>query len=194
MTETLEGKLLIAMPVMTDPRFAQSVIFMCAHSDDGAMGLIVNQLSDDVTFRSLISQLDMAEEFDVDIPDPETVAERRVHVGGPVDPARGFVLHSPDYFVEGASVTVADGICLTATLEVLASMAQSPSPKDAFLALGYAGWTAGQLEAEIQANGWLHTDATTELVFATPIEDRYRRAMDQLGIDPSFLVSTSGRA
>ncbi|MEO1265264.1 MAG: YqgE/AlgH family protein, partial [Pseudomonadota bacterium] len=138
--------------------------------------------------------LDLDGADDIAIQKSRHTKPRRVHVGGPVEPARGFVLHSPDYFVSGASVNVAEGICLTATLEVLATMAQSSRPQDAFLALGYAGWTAGQLETEIQANAWLHTDANAELVFETPIDERYRRAMEQIGIDPSYLVSDAGRA
>ena len=191
----LEGQLLIAMPGMTDTRFARSVVFMCAHSDEGAMGLIINKAADDLRIGELLEQIDLSdggdeEAFEIIPP----VAERLVQNGGPVENNRGFVLHSPDYFAEDATMQVVDGICLTTTTDILKAIASGKGPKQSILALGYAGWAPGQLESEMQANGWLNCSADPDLVFAGELGEKYDRALAKLGIDPSHLVSTAGRA
>lgn len=188
----LEGQLLIAMPSIGDSRFERSVIFMCAHSDEGAMGLIINRASDEITFRQLLEQLNVIEDEEVAAGDP--VERMPVHIGGPVETARGFVLHSADYFMENSTLDIGGGICLTATLDILRALADGRGPRDSLLALGYAGWAPGQLESEIQANGWLHCDADGHIVFNAEIERKYDHAMGKLGIDPWHLASEAGHA
>ncbi|MEO1720329.1 MAG: YqgE/AlgH family protein [Pseudomonadota bacterium] len=192
---SLAGKLLIAMPGMVDDNFAETTVLVCAHSPEGAMGLVTNRPAADMSFARLVEHLEL-----LDNGDPVVQLEGGapddcpIHVGGPVEPSRGFVLHSPDYFTEGASVRIIGDICLTATVDILRTMAQGDGPKDALLALGFAAWEPGQLEREIQANGWLHTAATEDLVFKHQPEARYSAAMGALGIDPSFLVTSGGHA
>lgn len=189
----LEGQLLIAMPGMPDARFARSVVYMCSHSDEGAMGLIVNKPADDLRFGDLLKQIKLFEDDEpIEVTEPE--AERLVHTGGPVETSRGFVLHSPDYHTGSATMTITDGICLTATTDILKAMAAGRGPKRSMLALGYSGWGPGQLEGELGANGWLNCPADPELVFANDPAVIYDRALSVLGIDPSHLVSTAGRA
>ena len=194
MEGSLEGNLLIAMPTISDGCFARSVVYMCAHSEEGAMGLIVNQAAPGVAFPDLLEQLDIVED-DYCVGAPSAVHTRTVHVGGPVETSRGFVLHSPDYFVASSSVRVQDGICLTATLDILKAMLSGNGPERALLALGYAGWSPGQLEAEISHNGWLHCQAEPDLVFDTELDTKYQRALSQLGVaDLSHLVNDAGHA
>lgn len=193
----LEGQLLIAMPRMSDRRFQRSVIYMCAHSEQGAMGLIINQDSDNIDFPDLLERLGLFGEVftgqgTIELPD--YVTDMPVHVGGPVDSGRGFVLHSSDYFVPDASLKIRDGFCLTATLDILKAIATGKGPKRALLALGYAGWSPGQLESEIQANGWLHCTADMDLVFDLDNDEKYARAFAKIGIDPSHLVADAGHA
>jgi putative transcriptional regulator len=189
----LEGQLLIAMPSMSDKRFARSVIYMCAHSAEGAMGLIINQRSDHIGFTDLLQQLGIVgKEAEETLP-PELL-RMWVHNGGPVSTERGFVLHSPDYTSESSTVSLDSGICLTATIDILKDIARGKGPQRAILALGYAGWAPGQLENEIQANGWLHCSADVDLVFDRNLELKYDNAMSKLGIDPSHLVSEAGHA
>jgi len=189
----LEGQLLLAMPTMTDKRFRRSVIYMCRHSDEGAMGIIVNQLARNITFRALLEQLELwSDDADEDLVD--RLDATAVHIGGPVSSERGFVLHSDDFVIEDSTLPVADGICLTATTDILRAIAEGKGPAECMLALGYSGWAPGQLEAEIQANGWLHCGADRELVFSTDLELIYERALTKLGIDPAFLVSNAGHA
>lgn len=189
----LEGQLLIAMPGMPDARFARSVVYMCSHSDEGAMGLIVNKPADDLRFGDLLKQIKLFDDDEaIEVSEPE--AERPVHTGGPVETSRGFVLHSPDYRTGSATMTITDGICLTATTDILKAMAAGRGPKRSMLALGYSGWGPGQLEGELGANGWLNCPADPELVFADDPAVIYDRALSVLGIDPSHLVSTAGRA
>lgn len=188
----LEGQLLIAMPTIGDPRFERSVIFMCAHSDEGAMGLVINRANDDISFRQLLEQLNVIEGDEIATGEP--VDRMTVHIGGPVETARGFVLHSADYFMENSTLSVGGGICLTATLDILRALADGSGPRESLLALGYAGWAPGQLESEIQANGWLHCAADGHIVFNTDIERKYDRAMQKLGIDPWHLASEAGHA
>lgn len=189
----LEGQLLIAMPTMSDARFVRTVIYMCAHSDEGAMGLIINQTARNITFPDLLDRLDIYPETDDDIEFDE-IADFPIHVGGPVDTGRGFVLHSADYFIEDSTLPIKNEICLTATLEILRAMASGSGPRQAILALGYAGWSPGQLEREIQANGWLTCPALPEIVFAENHPEKYNRALATLGVDASHLVADAGHA
>ena len=184
--ENLVGKLLIAMPDMGDPRFAHSVVYMCEHSQDGAMGLIVNKPQPDLRFSDLLEQLGLT----------KTGATRdiRVHFGGPVDHARGFVLHTDDYHSEIGTLEVHDGVGITATLDVLEDLAAGRGPATSILALGYAGWAPGQLESEIAQNGWLTCDARNDIIFGRANEHKWSAALKLLGIDPILLSSTAGRA
>jgi len=181
----LTGQLLIAMPTMRDPRFARTVIYMCAHNSDGAMGLVINRLVGSVTFPDLLQQLgvDAAGAND----------EIRVHFGGPVEPGRGFVLHSGDY-QHDTTLQVASEVALTATIEILRDIATGQGPQRSLLALGYAGWGPGQLDSEIQANGWLHVEADASLVFDDDLTDKWERAIGKLGIDPTLLSGDAGHA
>lgn len=189
----LDGQMLIAMPTMRDERFARSVIYVCAHSSDGAMGIVVNQTASNLIFPDLLVQLDIIPE-DRKISLPPSTSAVRVLRGGPVETGRGFVLHTSDFYVENSTLPIDEGICLTATLDILKAMASGDGPSDAVLALGYAGWAAGQLENEIQANGWLHCPADRDLIFGTDVETKYDRAMRKIGIDPSMLSSDAGHA
>ncbi len=182
----LDGQLLIAMPTMGDPRFERSVIFMCAHSDQGAMGLIVNKVAQEINFDDLVEQLDVAGS-----PQPRNIP---VYVGGPVETGRGFVLHSTDFFSEGSTLKVNEEVGLTATVDILRAMATGQGPSRSLLALGYSGWAPGQLDQEIQSNGWLHTAFDSEIVFDADTDSKWERAVAKLGIDPSFLSSDAGHA
>jgi putative transcriptional regulator len=184
--DRLDGKLLIAMPSMGDPRFQKSVIYMCAHSDEGAMGLIVNKPAHDLKFRDLLKQLD--------IETGEAGREIRVHFGGPVEHGRGFVLHSNDYDSNASTLRVDDAFGMTATIDILEDISKGSGPERCLLALGYAGWGPGQLEGELQANGWLTCDASPEIVFADADADKWERALATLGITPSFLSGKGGMA
>lgn len=189
----LDGQLLIAMPGMADPRFDKSVIYLCAHSEQGAMGLIINKTTPMMSFGDLISQLDLAAEDDALEPSPELM-EMPVLFGGPVEQGRGFVLHTSDYFTHDSSLPVAENIALTATVDILRAMARGEGPNRAVLALGYAGWAPGQLENEIQLNGWLTCAADEELLFKLDYEERYTAALKKLKIDPAMLSSDAGHA
>lgn len=190
----LDGQLLIAMPSMSDERFAQTVIYVCAHSHEGAMGLVLNKPNTKITFPDLLERLEI-------LPgDKETqlkfngIEEISIHAGGPVETGRGFVLHSPDYYVTDTTFSISGDICLTATVDILKAIATGDGPEHAILALGYAGWTAGQLEGEIHANGWLHAPATPELVFSGDDTSMYDQALAAIGVDPLQLVSDAGHA
>lgn len=192
----LDGQLLIAMPTMTDPRFARSVIYMCAHSEEGAMGLIINQTASNISFPDLLDRLEIfPDTSDEDFENVELL-NIPIHVGGPVETGRGFVLHTSDYFVEDTTLKIGNEICLTATIEILKAIASGEGPRNSILALGYAGWSPGQLESEIQSNGWLNCPATTDIVFADADEetDKYNQALAVLGVDPSHLVASAGHA
>jgi len=188
----LDGQLLIAMPGMGDPRFEHSVIYLCAHSEQGAMGLIINKTTPMMSFGDLIGQLDLFP--DETLEPQQELMEMPVLFGGPVEQGRGFVLHTRDYFTEDSSLPVADTIALTATLDILRAMAKGEGPQRAILALGYAGWAPGQLENEIQHNGWLTCAADEELLFGLAYEDRYTAALRKLKIDPGMLSSDAGHA
>ena len=182
----LVGKLLVAMPGMGDPRFEHSVVFLCAHSDDGAMGLIVNKPAPDLKFTQLLEQLN--------IPRSDKARDIRIHFGGPVEHVRGFVLHSGDYGGEGATMQVDDRFGMTSTLDILQALADGAGPERSILALGYAGWGPGQLEDEILANGWLTCEATEELVFDAPNARKWEGALRSIGVDPLSLSSAAGHA
>src|SRR6266705_2379529 len=151
----LDGQMLIAMPAMGDERFSRSVIYVCAHSSEGAMGIVVNQPAANINFPDLLVQLEVIPEADL-IQLPRRAGTVKVLKGGPVETRRGFVLHSADFFIENSTLPIDEGICLTATLDILKAIAHGKGPESAVLALGYAGWAPGQLESEIQGNGWLH--------------------------------------
>ncbi len=181
----LTGQLLIAMPGMPDERFAKTVIYVCAHSADGAMGLVVNKPLEDLSLPDLLEQL----EIDcVGMGEPI-----RVHFGGPVETGRGFVLHSPDYYHDG-TLMVDEGIALTATVDILRAIADGDGPRHSLLALGYAGWGPGQLDSEIMSNGWLHVAADSDLVFGPDEDGKWQRAMAKIGIDPLMLSDEAGHA
>ena len=189
----LDGRLLVAMPVMGDPRFERSVIYLCAHSSEGAMGIMVNRPAGSIDFPELLVQLNIINKAD-QIKLPENAETLQVLRGGPVDTGRGFVLHSSDFYLDNATLPIDDEICLTATVDILKAIASGKGPKHAILALGYAGWGPGQLENEIQGNGWLHCDADPDLVFGDDVEEKYSRALRKIGIDPGMLSNEAGHA
>jgi putative transcriptional regulator len=193
-TGFLDGQLLVAMPLMSDRRFARSVIYVCAHSDEGAMGLIINQRATHITAPDLLERLGIDTRNGDDDEVSNDLLSLSIQVGGPVETGRGFVLHSGDYFSEDSTLTIESGICLTATIDILKAIAGGKGPDRALLALGYSGWSPGQLESEIQANGWLSCPADPELVFGTDLDAKYARAMAKLGINLSHLVSDAGHA
>jgi putative transcriptional regulator len=181
----LTGRLLIAMPNMLDPRFTRTVIYLCAHTEDAAMGLVVNRLNDHITFPDLLEQLDIdTGDLGHSVP---------IHFGGPVESGRGFVLHSPEYHQEG-TLEVSEGVSMTATVEILRDMAVGKGPEKSLLALGYAGWGHGQLDAEIQSNSWLHVDPDDALVFGGELDDKWERAIAKLGFDFNMLSGDAGHA
>jgi putative transcriptional regulator len=189
----LDGQMLIAMPAMNDERFSRTVIYVCAHSSEGAMGIVVNQPAANIKFPDLLVQLEVIPASErIELP---TKAEGvKVLKGGPVETGRGFVLHSGDYFIENSTLPIDEGICLTATLDILKAIARGNGPASAILALGYAGWAPGQLEHEIQENGWLHCDADSELIFGNDINGKYEMALRKIGIDLGMLSSEAGHA
>lgn len=189
----LEGQCLIAMPGMGDQRFERTVVFLCAHSAEGAMGIIVNKPAKNVSFVDLLTQLGIVDE-DNAIRLPETARNVPVHNGGPVETGRGFVLHTPDFVLKEATLVTGNDVCLTATVEILRAIANGSGPSQALLALGYAGWAPGQLEHEISNNGWLHCEADYGLLFDPDIDAKYESAIAKLGIDPVLLSSAAGHA
>jgi putative transcriptional regulator len=189
----LDGQMLIAMPAMHDERFARSLIYVCAHSPEGAMGIVVNQPAANINFPDLLVQLEVIPATDL-IQLPPRAETVKVLKGGPVETGRGFVLHSADFFIENSTLPIDDGICLTATLDILKAIARGDGPASAILALGYAGWAPGQLETEIQANGWLHCTADAELIFGADIDAKYEQAMKKIGIDLAMLSTEAGHA
>jgi len=189
----LDGQMLIAMPTMRDERFTRSLIYVCAHSSEGAMGIVVNQVASNINFPDLLVQLDVIPAADL-IQLPRRAGEVKVLKGGPVETGRGFVLHSADFFIENSTLPIDEGICLTATLDILKAIARGGGPNSALLALGYAGWAPGQLETEIQENGWLHCSADKELIFGTDTDAKYDKALKKLGIDLGMLSSEAGYA
>ena len=226
----LDGQLLVAMPGMTDERFARSVIYLCAHSADGAMGIILNRPASVRNFPELLEQLrviDSDERIKLPsaakdiqvlfgglvlnnplpgmefgqllrqlniVPEGTAVPDRQVMSGGPVESARGFVLHSADFHINNSTLPIDEGVSLTATIDILRAIAMGEGPDRALLALGYAGWGAGQLENEIQLNGWLHCPADPAIVFDRDLDTKYSRALRSIGIDLASLSVTAGHA
>jgi putative transcriptional regulator len=189
----LDGQMLIAMPAMSDERFSRAVIYVCAHSTEGAMGIIVNHPAANINFPDLLVQLEVipaAERIQL----PNKAGTVKVLKGGPVETGRGFVLHSADFFIENSTLPIDEGICLTATLDILKAIAHGNGPVSAILALGYAGWAPGQLETEIQQNGWLHCAADSELIFGTDTDHKYQKALSKIGIDLAMLSNEAGHA
>jgi putative transcriptional regulator len=189
----LDGQMLIAMPAMSDERFSRSLIYVCAHSNEGAMGIVVNQVAGNINFPDLLVQLEVIPAADR-IVLPSRAETVKVLKGGPVETGRGFVLHSADFFIENSTLPIDEGICLTATVDILKAIARGNGPVSAILALGYAGWAPGQLENEIQQNGWLHCAADKELIFDTDVDTKYDRALRKIGIDLGMLSSEAGHA
>ena len=181
----LTGSLLLAMPQMKDDRFMRSVVYVCAHTSDGAMGLVINKIVESVNFPELLDQLNIGT--------GTANKEIRVHFGGPVETGRGFVLHSADY-VQDATLVINENFALTATVDILKSIASGEGPKKSILALGYAGWEPGQLDQEIQANGWLSLPADNDLVFETKPNSKWEKGMGKIGIDFNMLSGQAGHA
>ncbi|HUJ47303.1 MAG TPA: YqgE/AlgH family protein [Rhizomicrobium sp.] len=182
----LQGNILIALPGMTDPRFEKSVIFMCAHSAEGAMGIMVNKAIEGLHLHQLLGQLDIRPTPGA--PDPQVL------FGGPVETGQGFVLHSSDYGQGESTLSISSEISLTTTLDVLRAMAEGSGPKRALFALGYAGWGPGQIEGEIQANSWVHCGPDNDIVFGDGMDSKWAVALRKLGIDMSGLSANTGRA
>jgi putative transcriptional regulator len=180
-----EGQMLLAMPAMTDPRFERAVIYMCAHNDEGAMGLVVNKTLDSIDFRELLGQLD--------IPAGDSVRDMTVHFGGPVENQRGFVLHSGEYRHD-ETLMITDQVGLTVTLDILRALARGDGPEKSILALGYAGWGPGQLESEFHDNAWLSVPYDDALMFEVDAADKWERALNSIGVDLSVLSGRAGRA
>jgi putative transcriptional regulator len=181
---SLAGQLLIAMPQMQDHRFVRSVIFLCAHNEEGAMGLVINKVIETVTLPELLDKLG--------IPSVGLGSSARVHAGGPVEEGRGFVLHSDDYVEE--NTLVVGTMALTATLDILRAIGRGEGPRRSLLALGYAGWGPGQLDVEMQENGWLHVPADEAIVFDGDVDEKWIRALAKLGVDPMALSGDAGHA
>jgi len=181
----MTGELLVAMPQMRDARFTRSVIYICAHTSDGAMGLVVNRLVGSLTFPDLLQQLNI---------DSQGMGQHiRIRSGGPVETGRGFVLHSTDY-VDDATLKVGDTVGLTATIDILKDIASGSGPRRSLLALGYAGWGPGQLDQELQANAWLTVPADEELIFDDALNDKWERSLHKIGVDFTFLTADTGHA
>lgn len=193
-TSGLSGQLLLAMPTMQDERFSKSVIYVCAHSEEGAMGLIINRHAKSMNFSDILEQV-----FPTIDNEPISLSENAknipfIHLGGPVETERGFVLHSPDYHSKSHTYPVNDKISLTATIDILKAIAEGNGPSQVLLALGYAGWAPGQLEEELSDNGWLHCKANSDLIFETDAASKYETAFNSLGINPTHLVNQTGHA
>lgn len=186
MSDTLAGKLLVAMPGIGDPRFSRSVILMCSHDDQHAMGVVINKPKQEVTLNEVLGHLGLQA--------GAALGARSVLDGGPVRPDRGYVLHSADYAAREVTQDVAPGICLTATRDVLEAVAKTQAPKDFLFALGCSGWGAGQLEQELKQNAWLVVDADEAIVFDADHEQKWDRAIRMLGFDPSQLAPAQGHA
>lgn len=189
----LTGMFLVAMPGMVDQRFDRAVIYLCAHSDDGAMGIIINKPAEDIVFPELLQQLEIIPEKP-SISLPSQAGNMKVLRGGPVETSRGFVLHSVPFEPIEGSVTAGDEIRLSATIDILKAIARGQGPDEAIFALGYAGWASGQLESEIQDNGWMICPLDRKILFDQDFDTKYIRAMGSLGIDPAMLSPLAGHA
>ncbi len=185
----LTGKLLLATPSMRDPRFANAVIYICSHDENGAMGLVVNNTLPGMKFKHLMNELKLESDISVD----PSILKTPLMNGGPVDTGRGFLMHGADFKVK-ESMTVDEKIYLSGTIESLQAVAQGEGPRDRLIMFGYAGWDAGQLNEEIQSNSWLITDADPELIFNTPNNKKWDLAVHAMGVNPALLSSDAGRA
>lgn len=181
----LTGQLLIAMPLMQDPRFARAVIYMCSHGPNGAMGLILNRLYTETNFKMLIQQLN--------IKMPAEVPDLPIHFGGPVEIGRGFVLHSSDYLREGTT-RIDETISLSASVEILQSITNGTGPERVMMALGYTGWGAGQLDIEMKANSWLTAAADDSILFDRDLETKWERSLAKIGVSAMMLSGDAGHA
>lgn len=189
----LDGQFLIAMPSLSTGSFARSIVYVCAHSSEGAMGIAINQPATQISFRDLLVQLDIIPDGpEIRLPGP--AGRMRVHRGGPVESGRGFVLHSSDYHAENSTLPIDENVSLTTTLEILKAIASGTGPERALLALGYSGWAAGQLESEILDNGWLHCPAQPEIIFDPDLDGKYEKTLALLGVEVSRLSGEAGHA
>ncbi len=184
---SLVGKCLISMPGIDDIRFDRSLIYVCANSKEGSMGIVINRPIFPVKFPELLKQLE------INIPAGNIIFEPDILYGGPVENTRGFVLHTSDYFI-ASTVVVHEGIAITATLDILEAIALGKGPSDSMVALGYASWGAGQLEEELRSNTWLISEAGNDLIFKTPHSQKWKKALQSLGVDPNLLSSGQGNA
>lgn len=182
---SLAGQFLVALPTMPDPRFARALIYIISHTPEGTMGIQVNRLQSNMSFTDLLLQLD--------IPVSEITPDMPVLHGGPVESGRGFVLHSDDFSRDGTT-PLGEGLAMTATVDILRAMAEGKGPAKTLLALGYAGWQGGQLETELQGNGWLTAPATADVLFDPNLEAKWDRAIGLLGITPAALSVVTGHA
>lgn len=182
----LTGKLLLAMPSMTDPRFERAVIFLCIHDDQGAMGIMINSEKREVSFDSLLDQVGIKSDINIDVGLP-------VMNGGPVDQSRGFMLHGSD-FAQADTIKINDRFSVTGTIDALKDIVKGDGPENLIFALGYAGWSAGQLDRELQDNAWLVVDPDPAIIFAQDHTEKWARAISTLGIDPAMLSGAAGRA
>lgn len=180
----LSGKFLIAMPAMGDPRFERSVVLICSHSDEGSMGLIVNKPMPDLAFSRLLDQIGIAH--------GDSVPSLSIQYGGPVEPGRGFVLHGDGWASSAGTMKVPGGMAMTATQDVLEALARGTGPAQAFLALGYAGWGPGQLDAELADSAWLIMPVELDLIFEIPPNVAWEMAIRRLGADPHLLQQGHG--
>ena len=190
--DSLDGQFLIAMPSMGDGRFEKSVIFICAHSQEGAMGFVINRTLEAPTIPDFLLQLSIISDAEQDQL-PMDLQAASLHSGGPVEPGRGFVLHSPEYMTD-TTMAVNDTVCLTATLEILRAISVGQGPDKSLLMLGYSGWASGQLEQEIASNGWLTAPCDRSIVFDCENELKYDRALQLIGVDPLLLSGDAGHA
>ncbi len=190
--DSLQGQFLVAMPNMGDARFERSVVYVCAHSTEGSMGFVINRTLEKPTIPDFLTQLNVISEEEKKLFSP-VLSRSPLYNGGPVEPGRGFVLHSPEYVAESTMV-IDDSISMTATLEILRAISLGRGPRKAFVALGYSGWASNQLEEEIAANGWLTCNADPDLIFDRDEDTKYQRALRNMGVDPSLLSAQAGHA
>ncbi len=193
MTNSLKGQILVATPNMGDPRFFESVVYLIEHNENGAMGFVVNQPMLGMQFRDILEQLNLGSEEEL-IKLPKDICQREIYRGGPVEQGRGFVLHSNDCFIKNNTYQIDKEISLTASIDILKSLAFGPAPKKSLLALGYCGWGEGQLENELKNDGWLVTNYNEDLLFNIATEKRYEEALRQIGVTRASLSPTSGSA
>ena len=183
----LSGKLIIAMPTMSDPRFKRSVVCICAHNEDGAIGIIINKIIESLSFSKIIKQLKLKKNM--------TKSDYKDHIyfGGPVETERGFILHSADYSSEN-STSINSEISMTASTEILQALIDGNGPNKSIVALGYAGWGPGQLDTEIQSNAWLSVESDLELIFSAKTAEKWDMALEKIGVNPALLSTEAGRA